>query len=213
MPDINEKNYPGNSHRERMLESEENEPERKVTKVVTGKVRERKKSFLDKVGNVLFGDDTKSVGSYIMWDVLIPAAKNTISEMVSSGIEMLLFGEARGSSTRRDKGKSYVSYNSLYRDRDRDRDRGRQDNYRIRANHKFDDIIIESRGEAEEVLSSLVDLIDNYDVATVSDFYDLVGMTSDFTDNKYGWRNLNRATVNRVREGYILVMPKPQPLD
>lgn len=209
MPDINRKDFPGNSYRERELAKEEPEETKKVSKVITGKIIERKKSFLDKVGAVFFGDDTKSVGSYIMYDVLIPAAKNTISEMVSSGIEMLLFGEARGSSTRRDKGKSYVSYNSLYRDRDR----SRPDNYRIRSTHKFDDIIIETRGEAEEVLSSLVDLIDNYDVATVSDFYDLVGMTSDFTDNKYGWRNLNRATVNRVREGYVLMMPKPQPLD
>jgi len=206
MAEIDKAKYPGNSHAEKQIVRTDSD--RKVTKVATGTVR--KKSFLNKVGSMFFGSDTDNVGSYILYDVLIPAAKNTLSEMVSSGIEMLLFGESRSTNTRRDKGKSYVSYNSIYRDRDRDRDRS---DYRIRATHRFDDIVIGSRAEAEDVLSSLVDLIDNYDAATVSDFYDLVGMTSDFTDNKYGWRNLNRATVNRVRDGYILAMPKPIPLD
>lgn len=201
---IDKAEFPPNSIKGRL----EIEP-RKVEKVITGNLIKRKKSFLDKFSETFFGDDTKSVGSYIVWDVLLPAAKNTISEMVSTGIEMLLFGEARGDRTRRDKGRSYVSYSSIY-------GRGRserQEPLRNRARHKFDDIIIESRGEAEEVLSGLVELIENYDVASVADFYDLVGATSDYSDNKYGWDNLSRASVTRVREGYILVLPKPLALD
>lgn len=200
-------NFPSNS------KSNKESTRKQVNKVITGTVLRRKKDFLDKLGDVLFGDDTKNVSSYIIWDVLIPAAKNTISDMVTSGIEMLLFGERRGSLTRRNKDRSYVSYNSIYSSRERSREHNRDEDHRIRSTHRFDDLIIDTRSEAEEVLSSLVDLIDNYDQATVSDFYDLIGMSSDFTDNKYGWKNLNRATVRRVREGYILELPKPQPLD
>ena len=212
MPDeISKVEYPGNSHKRFEIDDPKKDSKR-VEKVVKGQIVKRKRSILDNFSQTFFGDDTKSVASYVLWDVLIPAAKNTISEMVSTGIEMLLFGESKGDRTKRDRGKSYVSYSNFYKDRGRDRG-DRQDSFRARARHKFDDIVIESRGEAEEVLSALVDLIDNYDVATVADFYDLVGLTGEWSDNKYGWDNLNRATVNRVRDGYILVLPKPLPLD
>lgn len=208
MSEIDKTKYPGNSHTSKELVIGDDIPSRNVTKVANATLK--KKSFLSKVGGVFFGSDTDNVGSYILYDILIPAAKNTLSEMVSSGIEMLLFGENRRTSVRRDRDKSYISYNSISRDRS---DRDRSAAYRVRANHHFDEIIIDSRAEAEEVLSSLVELIDTYGVATVSDFYDLIGMTSDFTDNKYGWKNLNRSSVNRVRDGYILSMPRPIPLD
>lgn len=185
-------------------------PRRVPEKVVTTNIKKRKKSFLDKLSESFFGDDTKSVGQYVLWDVLIPAAKNTISDMVSTGIEMLLFGRSKSDSIRRDKGKSYVSYSSFYKGRDRD---DRRESMHSRGRYRFDDIIIENKREAEEVLFNLVEQIDNYDVATVADFYDMVGMDTDFTSNKYGWTNLSRAYVERVRDGYILVMPKPQELD
>ena len=50
-------------------------------------------------------------------------------------------------------------------------------------------------------------------MATIGDLYDLVGMTGDFTDNKWGWDNLSRASTTRVRDGYILVLPRPVVID
>ena len=181
----------------------------KIGKVVTGTIVRKKKAIWDKFAEAFFGDDAKTVISYIWWDVLIPAAKDTIVDMVTTGLKMTFYGEAGGDRTRRDRNKSYISYSSFYKDRDRDRRIERQEPLRNRARHKFDDVIIESRAEAEDVLSSLVDQIENYDVATVADFYDLVGLSTEFTDNKYGWKNLSQATVNRVQDGYILVVPRP----
>ena len=82
-----------------------------------------------------------------------------------------------------------------------------------RARHDFDEIILETRGEAEEVLSHLVDLTIDYQQATVADLYDLVGITSNFTDNKYGWTDLRSASVTRVRDGYLINLPRTQILD
>ena len=134
-----------------------------------------------------------------------------ITDTVSNGIEMLLFGQTRGSRTRRDRGRSYVSYSNYYKDRYRDR--ARYVSQRNRARHNFDDIILESRGEAEEVLSHLVDLTEDYGMASVADLYDLVGVTSNFTDNKYGWDNLSSGRVVPVRGGYLLELPRPIVLD
>ena len=158
------------------------------------------------------GDDIHNVSSYLLYDVLIPAAKDTIANMVKGGIEMLLFpGENRGSRTTRDRGRSYVSYDR-YSSAPR-RDERRDISPRNRARHNFDEIILDTRGEAEEVLSHLVDLIIDYGQASVSDLYDLLGMTGNFTDNKYGWTDLRSASVSRVRDGYVMNLPRAVLLD
>lgn len=206
--DIIQMEFPSNSHKRK---EETKKPEKKVEKVTSGKVVKQKKTLGKKFTETFLGDNIESVSSYIVYDVIIPAAKNMISDTVSNGIEMLLFGQTRGSRTRRDKGKSYVSYSNYYKDRDQDRDR--QVSQRNRARHNFDDIILESRGEAEEVLSHLVDLTEDYGMASVADLYDLVGVTSNFTDNKYGWDNLASGRVVPVRGGYLLELPRPIVLD
>ena len=137
-------------------------------------------------------------------DVLIPAAKNTVSDMVQTGIDMLLFGERRSRGTS-NRTKSFVSYGSYY-------SRGPGERERLPARSRYhqttDDIVLESREEAEEVLEAMAELIDSYGSASVSDFLALVGEESEYTDDKYGWTNLVRARVDRVRGGYIIVLPK-----
>lgn len=206
--EIIQMDFPSNSHKSK---EETKKQEKKVEKVTSGKVVKQKKSLGKKFAETFLGDNIESVSSYIIYDIIIPAAKNMISDTVSNGIEMLLFGQTRGSRTRRDRGKSYVSYSNYYKDRDRYRDR--QISQRNRARHNFDDIILESRGEAEEVLSHLVDLTEDYGMASVADLYDLVGVTSNFTDNKYGWDNLSSGRVVPVRGGYLLELPRPIVLD
>lgn len=82
--------------------------------------------------------------------------------------------------------------------------------YDTGANVKDKDIVLASRSDAEEVLTQLRDLLYDYGVVTVSDLYDLVGITSKFTDNKYGWTNLKTAVIKGVRTGYLLDLPTPQ---
>ena len=86
-------------------------------------------------------------------------------------------------------------------------DRGGNFSRGSRARHDFDDILFESRGEAEDVLSHLVDLTIDYGVASVADFYDLSGIESQFTDNKYGWTNLRDAEVTEsMRDAYRVMV-------
>lgn len=195
--------FPSNAH------SKKEAPEgARVQKVIQGKVIKRKKSFGKRISEVFVKEDVDSVSSYIIHDVLVPALKDTIADMVKGGIEMMLFGEKQGRNTTRNRGKSYVSYNSYSNGQQR-REQGRDQSYRNRARHNFDDITWPTRGEAEEVLSQLVDLTVDYNEATVGDLYDLAGISGTYTDRDYGWKNLASASVSRVREGYILNLPRP----
>lgn len=145
--------------------------------------------------------------------------KDTIYDMVQGSLEMSLFGERKSkrySSRRGESGKTnYGSFStSSSRSRDRDRPERREISRRDRSRHNFDDVILETRADAEEVIDNLVEMIDRYKQATVADLYDLVGMDEDFTDRKYGWENLSSASCSRARGGgYILNLPKPILLD
>lgn len=200
MKDIREE-FPPNSHKSK------DKKEKKVQQVTTNKVIRKKKSLGKRFADTFIGEDIDNVASYIIHDVLVPAAKSTISDSVQGAIEMLLFGERRGNRTARDRGRSYVSYDKKSYPPERNISKTN------RARHNFDDIVLTTRGEAEEVLSHLVDLTIDYGQASVGDLYDLVGITGDFTDNKWGWLDLGSASVRRGRDGYLLVLPKPILID
>ena len=124
---------------------------------------------------------------------------------------MVLYGEKKGSRTSRVGNRSIVNYNSISNGPRREERRTVSSN--TRARHSFDDIVLSSRGEAEEVISHLVDLTIDYGQASVSDLYDLIGITGNFTDNKYGWTDLSSASVSRTRDGYVLNLPRTIVLD
>lgn len=197
--------YKGNSHRGKEENSGEVMPPKKVERVAIGKTR--KKNEVRKLADVFIAEDVHSVKDYIVQEVLLPAAKKAISEMVTSGIDMLLYGESKAKS--RGRSESRVSYTKYY-ERDRDYDRGARTRSR---GYNYDDIILDTRREAEEVLDRMQDLIDSYGMVSVADLYDLVGINGSYTDNKYGWTHLRSTDVQRVRDGYLLKLPKALPFD
>jgi len=199
-------NLPDNSHKSR--NEARNLPEKKrAEKVVRGKVK-TKKNNARKIGSIFFSEDTSNVGNYVLMDVVVPAIKKTLYDLVVGALDMTLFG-GRGSGNKRvtaDK-VSYKDYNAISR-RD-DRSHGAT---RTASGYSYDDITLETRGEAEAVLARMDEIIEEYDEVRVADLYDLVGITGDYTDNKYGWTNIRNARVVRTRDGYKIEMPRALPL-
>lgn len=188
-----------------------NPDKKKVEKVVSGSVKVKKKNGVTKFADNFISEDIHNVKSYVITDVLIPSIKRAISEMVTNGIDMILYGSTGGRSKRSSADR--VSYRNYYDRRDDDRYRDR-DRDRVRTSaYSFDDIVLDSRGEAEEVLARMDELIDQYGIVSVADLYDLVGVTGNYTDNKYGWTNIRNAEPIRVRDGYMLRLPKALPIN
>ena len=52
------------------------------------------------------------------------------------------------------------------------------------------------------------ELIATYGLVSVADFYDLVGVSGNYTDNKYGWTDIRGATTVRVGDGYMIKVTK-----
>lgn len=204
--------YKPNSHKYREEQSDVPAERKKVEKVVKGAVKTRKKSEIRKLTDVFVAEDVNNVKEYLVGDLLIPAIKNTILDLIIEGATMIFKGEPRRGGDKRSRG-DYVSYRN-YADRDRGDER-RYSDTRARIDFGLDDIYFESRADAERVLSQLDDIIDSYDRGvSVADLYDSIGKSCPHTYNKYGWTNLASAEAVRVRGGeYKLKMPRVRPLD
>lgn len=200
--------YQPNSHRSRESQTTDAPVERRVEKVVKGKVQTRENKGR-KLTDIFISEDVSNVKSYIFMDVLVPAIKKAISDIVTDGIDMVLYG-GTGRSKKSSSG-SKVSYRSYYDDRP---DRRESSSYSNRTRFDYDDILFDSRVEAEKVYREMQEVIERYGYCSVADMYDMAGLTPPFTANKFGWTSVRNAEIVRVRGGdYVIKLPKITPFD
>ena len=198
--------YQSNSHlsKERGNQQVETIPEKKVQKVVSGTVKTRENKGR-KLTNVFISEDASNVKSYVIMDVIVPAFKKLIFDVVTDSFEMALYGSTGGRKSKSSGGK--VSYRSYYDNKsDRREERGSS-----RSRIDYDDIIFPDRRDAEAVLNEMLETLDRYQLVTVLDMYDMAGLGNEapYTANRFGWTNLRAAEVRRGRDGYIIDLPKP----
>ena len=204
-------NYKPNSHKYKEDNKAGAEERQKFDKITKGAVVTKKKSEINKLKDIFVSEDIKSVKSYILMDVLVPAIKDAIEDIVTNGIRMILRGDT--SARRSSSAASKISYRDYYDGDRRNNDRFRNETRPV-TKYSYDDIILESKGEAEAVLDRMGEIIDIYGMVRVADLYDLVGVTGDYTDNKYGWTNISGAKPVRVRDGrYMLDLPRALPIN
>lgn len=204
--------YPGNRKTPPKREAPKQE------RVTTGEVIRKKPGLGRRLASAFTGEDGRSVMSHVVWDVLIPAAKDMIADAGRETIERALYGESRGRSPRTNYNAigyslaSRVNYNRPQQD-NRPRPDQRPKTVTTRGRVSIDDIVLSSHAEASEVISRLRALVSEYGRATVADLFDLVGVTGEYTDEKFGWVSLENVRPRRIREGYLLDLPNPSQVD
>lgn len=178
--------------------------DKKVDAIVQGK--KKKRSSMTKFTDVFVEEDIATVKESILKDVIIPGAKEIIANTVTDTINMILFGgDARASGRSKSRSGNFVHYESMNRNNTISKS-----NKRRRTGYAYDDVVLESRGEAEEVIDNLYELLDVYGVVSIADLYDLAGLETRHTDNNYGWDDLTGTHITRLgRDEYMVKMPKP----
>lgn len=209
-------NYPGNSQKA-ASPTPPQPAEKKVERIVEGDVLRRKKPMGKRFAETFFGGaGPRDIWAYVVMDVLIPAARDMVAEGAREMVEMAIYPEGR---SRRRAAKTYddrygrVNYHKSSTSVARREEPSRSISRAARARHDFDEIILPTRVEADEVLDQLFSLVSQYEQATVADLYTLVGVTSEFTDRSWGWTDLRGSNISRQRNGYLIDLPKPEPLD
>lgn len=192
--------YKPNSHKYR------NEQKKKELKrVTTGTVKVKKKSTASKFLEEVLPGDKNSIKDYVFMDVIIPSIKKALSDVIIDSVNMMFYGDVKRGKSSSGRG-DYVSYRD-YSSRDYDR--------RRRTPRDIDDVIFESRAEAEDVLAEMDAVLDEYEFVSVADYYEIAGVSGSgtHTNNRYGWSSLRTADIIRVRDGWTIKMPRPKVID
>ena len=198
--------YKANSHRSK---EEQKLPEKKIEPVVKGKVT-KKKNNVRKLTDTFVSEDIQNVKSYVLMDVLVPAIKKAISDIVTNGIDMFLYGGS--GKGRNNQPGAKVSYRNYYEQKNNGGYRA-SDNSRQSNAFDYDDIVFNNRGEAEAALQQMKDIVARYGIVTVNDLYEMTPLSAPYTSQKYGWMDVSNVDIVRVRDGYILKLPRAVPID
>ena len=207
--------YPGNSFLPPDPVEEEKNDKEEVKKVISGRVLEKKTPWYKKVSNAFTGDDAKSIGQYVIFDVAIPAIRDLAFDMIKEGAQRAFYpsngGYDRGPS--RYGGRTNYGGYSANGTRDYNPNSSGPAKVRVQTAHNFNDIFLESRGDAEIVLKEMADSIRSYGEVSVGDLLKLVGRIPEFTDNGYGWTDLrDLGTPRQTRNGWQLQLGRPEQL-
>ena len=199
--------YPGNS-RKVNDHPKDDIPDKKIEKVVKGKVTTQKKSIGEKFADTFLAEDVDSVKVYFWQDLFVPTVKKLFADGISDAVHMLFLGSpARKANTPASSisygGRtSYTPYNHISNTSVVNR----------QTTYDYNNVVVETRADAEEVLISLDEIISRYEMASIADFYELTGINGSYTDNKYGWTDIHGAYPVKTSNGWLIKMPKAQPL-
>lgn len=149
----------------------------------------------------------------IMSDIIVPALQDTILNILEERFHRAT-RRGYGYSGYRTRASSY-DYSSRYRYDDRDRRPFDYDDEADEVTKRIDyrNIIVLDRTDAENVVRELRDYIEEYDQVSVAYLYELVGTSSTHVDEEWGWTNPRDIGIRRVRDGYLIDVPKARHLD
>lgn len=196
------------------------EPLESVVSVQPTKVK--RSLFGRLVTGVVGPEGLPGIGSYVNEEIVKPAIKNIIVDAVTSGINMVMYGDRGGVARGRGGYQSYsgaprqgyrpsTNYGSNY---------GRPvaepaqpERMAARAGRMgVQEYLIQDRMDASNVLASLTESAEMYGTVSVADYYDSIGVPSVYTDNNHGWsfETINRAVIVPARGGFVIRFPIPE---
>lgn len=199
--------FPAQSHKSR-------EP-REIRPVTTEAAQVRPTPLSRRFREAIMPNGGRGVWSTMLWDVFLPGLGDNINDAMHNGIDSLFGGG--NASVRRNRyasaRRSSRTPNNVSR-HNPDRALGSSSGSERfsdddRRNHNFSVLEINSRVEAEEVLSQMNLLIDQYDVCQVAEFLQMVRISPTPTDYKFGWEELGGARVVHSRGSYYIDLPQP----
>lgn len=173
--------------------------------VATG--TKKKRSTADKVTESLFADDLQTTANYIIKDVALPYIRNMLADTAKKTIDAIFYGIGGKTGGTYSTPVSRVNYGS-YSTQNSVPVANKNSAY----GYNYSDLTFHEAGAAEEVIRALKGTIAQYGIASVADLYDFSNVPSTYTDNKYGWTNVDDARIIRTSDGWLLKMPRIMPI-
>ena len=176
----------------------------------------RKEGMGRRVARAFISEERGNIKEHVIFDVVIPAIKNAVVDVITDGINMLLYGEKR---SRKDK-SGRTAYGSFWASSLQESNRRAESSGATRTSSmgRYMDAAWESKEEAKDVLECMSTILDSYPAVTVADFYGLIDDDKNFPiesiHNKWGWKSLAGVDVVKLGGGlWGLSLPRPTHLD
>ncbi len=207
--------FPANSARSKARTDGPVQEERPAVEQITSAETRRRRGLGRKFKETFIGGSGRMAFEYMVAEVVVPAIRDTIFEAMQGGLDRLIYGDRRpqrgGMPTYSNVGR--VDYTRMSQTAAPKPQPTRMLSHQSRARMNFNEIIIPTRMEAEEVLERMYDVLSRYGSVQVGTLYELTGIESTHTDYKWGWTDLRGARTRAIRNrGYALDLPDPEPL-
>lgn len=159
--------------------------------------------------------NSEGVMSYLFRQILGPAMRDTAYDLVSKGASYLLYGDNKptGStlrSSRNNERGTYVSYNGYSQTSHNQRQATKQS---YSYGPVLPDMIFDNRFQAQEVMDAIQENFSRYNNISVQDLYAMCGHTCPFTYQNWGYFDISNFRMQKCRDGWEIVLPRPEPLE
>lgn len=180
--------------------------------VARGK-RPKRKSFLGIMFEEIIVKNFNEMKTTFVDEVLIPQTMDWLYDLGTDFLSGIL--QSSKSAPRR-SGSSLFGRTTDYGSRFRSSARGRRERRDEREEdiRDYEEISFDTRQHAEKVLAKMIGAIEDYKMVTVRDLMTWSGLKTTWTDEKFGWTDLNSARSYRGKDGrYYLDLPEPRPIE
>ena len=187
------------------------------TPVVSAEPTVKKKSKWSRIKEEFIVEDGQNIMDYLLFRIAIPAAKDALFSLVTNGVSMLLNRDAAPSKPNGYFSNTRTSYSKYY-DQNYANSGYNYARPRLNSGYEYDEMLFETREDAEAVLWNMNEIANQYQYVKVADYIELSGRAiKSFTDNNYGWpvdqiKNVSVITNINPR-GYYLDLPKPMEIN
>ena len=197
--------YPSNSENNRKMSNKH------LTAVTNGKMK--KDSWSEKIVNAFLPCERENLGEWLVFDMLIPMTKNVVSDVIKG----MLNSWTGGNSSKWADNSSFESRNSYssYYDRTNKQSAIKQQRNRPNTHYGSTKVFwVPSREAAEDVMKRMEGTIDEFQMITVADTCDLIGVSANYTDTSWGWETMRGARYVAAEGGGVnIIMPSPRQID
>ncbi len=152
-----------------------------------------------------FKSDIKSIGDYILKKIIEPAVRKMIFDTVVNGLNIALFDKPANTTVTPTSLSGMVQYNNVSQSNN-----SLINNVAIssRQNATYSNVV-RTQQEFESALNAANETILSFGCVRVSELNEFLGITGNWTDQKYGWTDISSARIEPlIGGGCRLIMPK-----
>lgn len=181
---------------------------------ITRRVSKKKRSVWDWIMDLFFSDNIDNAVDYVVNEVIIPNAKETLYSSISNAADILIRKRGSRGTIRSENRNPY--YDSSMRvavqadtTRAVPRHQGRVAGRRIQS--KLTDYYFSSEADAQFVLDQMDAYAEKYGFVSIDDYCQLIGVSGSHVDRNWGWTTMGNAKVRREGDGWVIDFEEATP--